>query len=472
MSAIPLPLGSYRMPTPAAGARQLVNCYAQESPPERPKGQPAVLMRAPGIAAWTDTEEAEVRGAILFGNVVIACAGDKLYSITEGGTATALTGDSISGNGPVRMATNGTQIIVAPGNGNAWSSDGSAVAEITDPVFLDGGGADPVFLDGYIVLRRPGTARFFNSGINALTWNALDVTTADGAPDNVVGLAVNNRELILPGVTSTERWYNAAATPGSPFARSPQGLYEIGCAAGNSLASQDNSTLMLANDLTFRRLGAAWERVSQHGIESILQRMTISGDCYALPYRQEGHHFVAWTFPNAGRTLVLDLNTQEWHERESRIATVSIGRWRPSCIVQAWGKQIVGDSQSGKLGILDPDTHEEWGEPQVISWTYQGVYAAGTRAIHRRLELGMAAGQGTATGQGANPLLTLHVSDDGGNTFRARPTRETGKMGQYRRRVQYFNLGSSRERVYRCDLSDPVRTLVLDTQLDADGARF
>jgi hypothetical protein len=170
--------------------------------------------------------------------------------------------------------------------------------------------------------------------------------------------------------------------------------------------------------------------------------------------------------------VVFDLTTGEWHERESHIGTVSIGYWRPAFIAHAWGKQIVGDSQSGKLGILDADTFEEWGEPQVMSWTYPNVYAPGNGVAHRELEIGIAAGQGAAAGQGENPLLTLHVSDDGGNTFRARPVRELGRIGQYRRRVRYFNLGSSRDRVYRCEVSDPVPVMVLDTNLTADGARL
>lgn len=472
MSTLALPLGSYRLPQPAASVRRVVNAYAQEAPPERPRGQPAQIVRAPGIDSFVDTSAQEVRGAILFGNVLIVVADSSVFSLTEAGVLTTLTGAAVTGNGPVRMATNGTTILIAPGNGAGFSCNGSTVTAISDAAFTDsGGGADPAFLDGYIVLRRPGTARFFNSGLNALTWNALDITTADGAPDDLVGLMVSNREIILPGETSTEVWYNAANSPGSPFSRSPGGFHELGCAAGASLANQDNSVLMLASDLTFRRLAGSWQRVSQYGIESILQRMSLRSDCYAIPYRQEGHHFVAWTFPNAGRTLVLDLNTGEWHERESRIGTVSIGRWRPSCIVQAWGKQIVGDSQSGQIGILDPDISEEFGEPQVVSATFQPVYADHRNVVHRRFELGISAGQGTATGQGANPLCTLHVSDDSGNTWRARPMREMGRLGEYRRRVQWFNLGASRERVYRIDFSDPVRMIVLDAQLEAEGAR-
>jgi len=470
--SLPLPIGSYKLPVPGASTRVLLNCYAQEAPPEKPNEEPVTLIRAPGIAAFGDTAQAEVRGFTQLGDTLFTVAGSKLCSVSSGGTVTLLTGAAISGNGPVRVENNGTDIVVTPGNGDGFTSDGSTVAQITDPDFTtDGGGADVVFLDQYFVFRRPGTARFFNSGLNDTTFNALDIATAEGAPGALNGLIANNRELILTKEKSIERWYDAENSPGSPFSRSPNGFYEIGCRAGESLANQDNSVAMLANDLTFRRLTDIWRRISNHGVESVLQRMEVTSDCFALPYSQEGHLFVAFTFRNAGRTFVVDFTTGEWHERDSIIDTVNIGRWRPQCIIQAYGKQIVGDSASGKLGILDPDTHEEWGEPQRMSWTYQPVVAQRRLVSHRRFELGLSAGQGTATGQGENPLATLFVSDDGGNVYRARPVRSVGRLGEYRKRVQWYNLGSSEQRVYRVDITDPIRMFIIDTQLDATGGR-
>jgi hypothetical protein len=450
----------------------LVNVFAEQAPPDQPKRQPIVLRRAPGIGEFADTGQPEVRGSIeMPDGTLFAVAGANLYSVSSGGTATALAGTPISGNGPVRVATNGTEIVVTPGNGEGFASDGSTVSQISDPDFTaDGGGADPVFLDGFLVFRRPGSARFINTGLNDLTFNALDVATVEGAPGNLVGLQVNNRELVLVKEKSSELWYNAGNSPGSPFSRSPNGFKEApGCAASLSLATQDNAPFMLASDRTFRRLGPVWERVSQFGIEGILQRMAQISDCIALPYTQEGHLFIAFTFRNAGRTLVYDVTIREWHERESRINTVSLGFWRPSCITQAYGKQIVGDGQSGKLGILDPDIHEEWGEPQVVDFTFQPVYAERNRVFHRRLELHIGAGMGLTSGQGQNPLATLFISEDGGQTWRSRDVRSLGKIGEYRKRVQWWGLGSSRDRVYRIQISDPVRVFVVDALLEAEG---
>jgi len=471
---IPLPMGSYRLPVPEASCRRLVNVFPIASPPDKPSRDPVTLVRAPGIRAWGDTSQPEVRGGVVMNGTLYVVAGAKVYSVASNGTVTALSGANVSGNGVCRVQTNGTSIVITPGDGTMYTTDGTLVSQSADPVIVSGAGvADVDFLDQYFVLRRRNTAQLINSGLNALTFNALDVTTIDGAPDKLTGLLVNNREIILPGESSTERWYNAANPTGSPFSRSPQGFYQnLGCAAGASIANQDNAPSMLANDRTIRRLGSVWQKISHDGIDGEVARFGVVSDCIAIPFTHEGHLFTAWTFPNAGRTFVMDFNTGEWHERESRINTASIGRWRPSMIIEAYGMQIVGDSMSGKLGILDPDTHEEWGEPQTVRWTYQPLYSERERASFRRLELGIGAGRGTATGQGSNPLLTLFISNDGGNTFPlVRPVKELGKLGEYRRRVQYHNLGESRARVFACEVSDPIRLFAIDTLYDADGVR-
>lgn len=476
--SLPLPIGSYRLPAPAASARKLVNCYIQQSQPDSAK-QPVTLLRAPGILDFngggTDTDamraQSEQRGAVIMGGVLYVVAGSVVYSVNSSGVATALTGDAISGNGPVRMAANNTTFVVLPGNGDGFSSDGSTVAQITDATFNDGdGAADPCFVDGYLAFRRLNDSFLFHTAADAVTFDGTFFTDVDGAPGHLIGMIANNRQLIAVKEATSEVYYDAANSVGSVFSRSPNGFYEQGCAAGQSLTQQDNAPFMLANDRTFRRLDSQWQRVSHHGIEAELQRMAQVSDGYALPYRQEGHHFIAWTFPNAGVTQVLDLNTQEWHHRESRVDTVSLGRWRPAFCIEAYGKQIVGDSVSGKLGILNPDTHMEWDDPQTMAWTYGNVYASGKNAVHRRLEIGIAAGYGTITGQGADPKMTLFVSRDGGNTFTAQPLKQLGKIGEYRRRVQYFGLGMARDMVYRCEVSDPIRTMIVDTQLDAIGA--
>lgn len=468
MATLPLPISTYRLSSPKASSARLLNCYIEPAPKDSPKGR-AILRRAPGIRPWTEVGDGPIRGAAVMAGVLYVLSGSELYAINAQGVETQVTG-TIPGSERVRMSTNGSDlVIVRPFDNSGYETQGSTVTQIADATFAGWGAADVDFLDGYLVFRRPASAQFFNSGLNAVTFNGLDIATAEGRPDELVGLVVDHRELFLLGEESCELWYNAGNPTGSPFSRNPQGLLEIGCAASYSPGRFDNTVGWLANDRTVRRLqGTTPQKISHFGIDAAIQRMDTVDDAFALTYSQEGHIFYALTFPMSGRTFVYDAATQEWHERES----LGYGRWRPNVIVEAYGMQIVGDSESGKLGILDPDTHEEWGEPQRVEWTYQGVYAEHNRASHIRFELVLNSGHGVTVGQGENPLATLKVSDDGGETFRTLPTRSLGKLGHYQSRTQWWRLGSSRDRVYKVEVTDPVPLYVIDTQLLVNGGRL
>lgn len=78
-------------------------------------------------------------------------------------------------------------------------------------------------------------------------------------------------------------------------------------------------------------------------------------------------------------------------------------------------------------------------------------------------------GTGTAP-LGINPLLTLQISDDGGNSYRTMPTISLGLTGKYLTRAQWWRLGMARDRVYQFNLSDPVESWVTDVQLETAQA--
>jgi hypothetical protein len=404
----------------------------------------------------------------VMGDDLYALVGETLHRIDNAGSATDV--GTVPGSERVRMATNGTVVvIVRPTEHTGYSCDGATTSQITDPVFLGWGAADVAYLDGYLIFRVPDSQLFFNSGLNALTFNALDVASAEAAPDNLNGLLVDHREIFLPGTLTSELWYDAANETGSPFARSPDGFLSYGLAASAGLGSQDNSIFWLANDKTIRRLASnVPQKVSQSGIESVLESLSQLSDCYTLSYTIDGHVFIAFSFQFAGRTLVYDCSTGEWHERES----LGYGAWRPSCIVNWFGRQLVGDLRSGKIGYLDTTVFTEFGEPQVCSWQYMPIYAERNRISLRRFELAYNPGHGTTTGQGSNPLVTLFKSKDGGETFTAMPTKSLGVRGNYTARVVYWNLGMARDFVLRLQMSDPVPVFATDTVIEAEGARF
>ena len=81
---------------------------------------------------------------------------------------------------------------------------------------------------------------------------------------------------------------------------------------------------------------------------------------------------------------------------------------------------------------------------------------------------------GLPFGQGADPIVYLRWSDDGGHTWSNYHAKSIGKVGEYGKRVIWRRLGMStklRDRVYEVSGSDPVKIAITGAQITASGAR-
>ena len=81
------------------------------------------------------------------------------------------------------------------------------------------------------------------------------------------------------------------------------------------------------------------------------------------------------------------------------------------------------------------------------------VSDTGQRIFHRRLQLDFQPGIGNAAA--TNPTVMLRTSNDGGFTWSNERTGHVGQVGRYLTRVQWFQLGAARDRVYEVVWSDP-----------------
>lgn len=451
---IPLPIGSYQYADPSVSSRRLLNCTAEAVPDSKSQ---IVVRRMPGIDDFV-TAGASLRGGHVFKGNLYVVSTTILYKITPAKVVTVV--GAISGNNRVTIADNGFEmVIVAEPDG--FISDGTTVTPITDSFFVNNGGAiDVRFIDGYFSFTRPNSQVFFNTDLNTTDFNALNFTSADGFSDNLVGHIIDHRELFLAGEKSCELWYDAGNSPGSPFSRSPSGFIEVGCASGKTLAKIDNRIFWLADDITVRSLvGNNPTVISQPGINTLIRTQDAS-KAYGFSYTFEEKFYYVLTFPSL--TLEYDIAAQEWHERESRNKKF----WRPIDVVAFNGITAL-DSLSGNIGPLNSDTKTEWGETQLVQWTYQPVFVEGRKVYHDRFEINVSVGRGTTTGQGSDPEIILLISEDGGASFNEYQRRRLGKLGKRKTRVFWTGLGSSYNRVYQCQMSDPVDLFMFDTNLEA-----
>ncbi len=451
----PLPIATTSLRSRVASTARLLNCYPEQLPADAKSV--VLLTRSPGVASWTTVGAGPIHGMLSAMGSLFVVSGTKLYEVNDGGSATELGDIGTIGN--LDMDSNGSSVVVV-NEPNAYYWDGTTFGQITDSDFTSRGAGDVEFVDNWLLFREPGSGRFFGADLGSATsFDALNFATAEGFPDDLVGLKVDHRDIILFGSETIELWSNTGIA-GFPFERATNGLIEIGCLNGRTIAKQDNSVMWPADDYTVRRLnGTTPQRISNHSVEQSIVDATIAA-ARAYAYSQDGHLFYVLTFPEV--TWVFDATTQEWHERQS----FGEDFWSAAAHAQAYGREYVGDATSNKIGYLDPETYTEWGNTIRMEWTYQPVYAEARLAFHDRLEIILETGVGLTTGQGSDPQMMLDYSNDGGKTWVSLPNKTIGAIGRYDTRVVWHRLGSSRQRVYRAAVSDPIPVNVTDTQIE------
>jgi hypothetical protein len=460
---VSLPVQTSQISSQPASTSVLINCFVEQLPEDAKS--PVLLSRVAGVETLGTVGTGPIYAMHGAFQKLYVVSGTKLYEVDSNYTATEL-GDvgAISSYG-IDMDHNAEVVVVVNyPNAYVYDTTTSTFSQISDPDFLAASDVD--FIDNWLLFVEVGTGRFFGADLGSATsFDALNFATAEGNPDDLVGMKVDHRQVVLFGEESVEIWDNTGV-PGFPFERAINGFLEIGCFNGRTIAKMDNSIFWLANDYTIRRLdGATPVRVSNHAVEqSIVQATIAAGKAFA--WSQFGHFFYVLTFPEV--TWVYDATTKTWHNRE----TYGLDYWTAGSNSQAFGLEIVGNSTSNQIGKLDPLVYDEWGETQRMSWTYQPVYAENRRANHDRLEIVLETGVGLTSGQGSDPQLMLDKSDDGGKTWDSLPNKDIGLIGEYRTRVVWNRLGSARQRVYRAAVSDPIPVNVTDTLINVRGARF
>lgn len=428
----------------------------------------AMLLGTPGLTLFSSVGAMGVRGLIRFNAMqAFAVVAGNVYSLDVNGTAT-LVGTIINRLTPVSMASNGDTIMLVTGaEGYVITPNPQplliTVTQITDPAFS---GADKVdFVDEYFAFNKPGTGEFQITGLLANTIDPLDFATAEGSPDLLISLIVNQREIWLFGTGSTEIFFDSGNAD-FPFERIQGAFIEQGCAAKNTPCKFDGSVAWLtANDrgqgMLVKSVGYQPQRISTHAEEYAWAQYSRIDDAVAYTYQQEGHNFYVITFPTGNATWVYDANTQLWHERAWRNpADASLNRHRSNCQMAFANKIIVGDWENGNLYSLDLNVYTDNGAIlPAIRQAPHFATADNTWQIFDRFWLDMETGVGSD--QGSNPMVMIAWSDDGGHTFPNEVMVSAGPVGKYRARAVVRRAGKSRDRVWRVTITDPIKRVLI-----------
>lgn len=449
---IPFGVESYQHRSRLISAQRMVNAYL-ETPPKAKEVPPVVASF--GIRSLSTVGNGPMRGGCVVNGVPFVVSGSSLFRISPNGSGTEL--GTVGGSAYVDMTGDTDEILCVTG-GNAYRYNGSSVELVSDADFP---GAQWVeYLDGYaIVGPGDGTVHINETPHDFSAWNALDFSSAEGAPDDILGGIVDHRQLFLGGRESIEIWENTGNAD-FPLERSPGGFIELGLGSTFGFAKNSNTVFFYASDGTFRMLsGYDPQRISTHAVEQAIEGYA-DKTCYTLTWMESGHAMVAFCF--AEGTWVYDLSTQLWHERHS----YGLTRWRPIFVLRAFGSWLVGDYATNRLGVLDPNNFAEWGD--VLRWSVTSPSVRIPR--HMRLELKFETGVGLVSGQGSDPQAMLRFSDDGGRHWSNEHWRPLGAQGATEVIVAWNRLGMAGEdgngdRVYEVSVTDPVRRTLVEANI-------
>lgn len=326
----------------------------------------------------------------------IVVQGNRVYRLDGRWRFAQCAGELLTDKGPISISDNGTTAVIVDGKyGYTLDLASSVIARITNSAFY---GADRVgFIDGYFIFNKPDTQQFYISSLYGTDFDGLDFASAEGAPDLLVSLLVDHREVWMFGDTTTEVYYNSG-DPDFPIERMNGAFIEHGCAAAHSVAKLDNTVFWLGKDgngngTVWRANGYTPQRISTHAIEYALQSYSQISDAIAYTYQKDGHAFYVLTFPQASKTWVYDAATGAWHERAYWNAG-NFERHRSNCIMFFAGLHVVGDYEDGRIYHLDSDYYMDDNEPLVSQRAAMVVSNSRKRLFHRSIEIEIEYGVG------------------------------------------------------------------------------
>lgn len=460
-------------PSQLAGYRKSINVFAAQA--TKDADPPAAVIPTPGLDLVCTIPGDEVRAIINIDDTYqFAVVDNNIYSLsidpdTKTGVATQILEISTY-TGRVKWAQNPTQVMLVDGSTSGYiiTIATSTAAEITDSDFT--GGSDVVFMDGYFIYSEPDSGRLHSTAINdGTSVAALDVATAEGKPDKIVGLAVDKRELVVFGTRSVEFWYNAANASGFPFSRREGAFIDLGCVSGDTIVSVDNRIAWMDN----RNIVNVIESynptaVATPEITAKFQSALVGTDTYAFSYEHQGHVFYAVTSPSQRITMVLDLGTGLWHQLADYWNDVGFIESNIALSERYKQTHLVGEKYSGKIFFFNPNTYTRGGSG------IKRVFTSNTYTLENKLvgvvslELYAEVGFGNVTGEAVSPNIELRYSNDGGHTWSDYIPRSLGAIGEYNTKITWNRLGTERSWLFEFSTDAAIKLSFLDLFIDVE----
>ena len=308
---------------------RLVNCYAEFDPEldefwiYKRLGLSSTSAFGPGGG----TSASPVRGQ---GAYYSPATSYGIFNVFGGWLYNGATSiDTVDATNPYTWETVVTSsgTIVVLNNGAAqYTSNGTSQLNITSSI----PGTPPycpgwAYLDGTLYIMDT-SGNIWGSGINQPTsWSNNNLILANNYADSGVALARQLSYVIAFKQWSTQIFYDAGNTEGSPLGVVPDAQLPFGCLNGWSVQELDGTLLWLTSNRSNSPQIAAMTNlsariVSTPAVERLLKLYQLQGGTgvdlqgvYSWVIRQSGHRLYGLTIVGLNVTIVYDLDQQLWY---------------------------------------------------------------------------------------------------------------------------------------------------------------
>lgn len=426
----------------------LVNLYAEAA-----SGQalsPVKLRSVPGFELFGDIGGGVERGFLACGSFNLAILGQTLYRAEAGSSVYAPISGTIDGTQRCDMDRNRTQIVIVADNRSYYYTPATnTAAEILDTDLHRA--SSVAVVDDYAIFTEAGSDEAQIADLaDVSSVDALNFVTAEFSVDELVAVRRANGAAVMFGRESIEHFVNTNGGD-NIFERSSSAIpIDVGCYCRDAIAVTDNSYFWLGTSnksdgiVVYRADNYSPVRISNHMVESWLERAPNPQDAHAIAYTERGHLHYGLTIPGYGSRFY-DVATKEWHQRVAgqwpmRTPGPPQGDWGCSLYAASGGNRLV--LRNGNVYRLSERLHTQDGAGICREATLPPFFLGGRPFVIDEIEFIVQTGVGLDDGTDADePKLLLSLSTDGGKTFSEPRDRPLGRIGQTDLSVIFGNCG-------------------------------
>lgn len=367
--------------------------------------------RFPGLRQLCTTSQGRNYLFPYKGNLMAATSGGRFHRINDQGAATDVTEFAIQGGRRTVFAETDDGLLMAAG-GPIARYQGSTTHRLSEEA---PDATHVAALSGYVIAIAPRSGQFQNTAVGQYTlWNPLDTFSAEGQPDQLNALLVNDAGQLLASGPKSIETYEPSAGGAVPFFR--RSVANTGVHAPYTLCAHETGSYAITQRLEAATVGSGAETKSE-AIQLALNAVENWTDAWAQVIQISGHDFLIIQAPRAatpyeteGMTFAYDVRLGRWfflYGWDTDLGRPA--RWPGWSVATIWGRTFVGGE--GVVYEMSKDYLTNAGQPLRPLWRSGHMEGSGGRLRVDDFRIRALRGQG-AVGADVDPMMSLRVNRD------------------------------------------------------------